>query len=293
VSTVPLSKEAREKMEASEVFISENRAEARRAQQRLAEATLKVADKLGAGHPRVEEAKRVIQKFRAKEENLRWREVGAWHEANIASAIRHVEDGVAPAEHLETAIRSATVSELGPGAPCVEMGKTRARKLKQDETKRTVQGRVQKFEAMLERLLQGSSLANILEAIEIGARSLGTAHPSVEQARKDYKQKRDHAQKREWDELVHVQDNLMASACATRRPQIKAALQSGVGRSHPVVVDGQKQLLKVRKEALQSQKEQDTVKCERWLKALTIEAERSLKRLEAEVNHKVAMPALE
>jgi len=161
-----------------------------------------------------------------------------------------------------------------------------------------VQGRVQKFEAMLERLLQGSSLANILEAIEIGARSLGTAHPSVEQARKDYKQKRDHAQKREWDELVHVQDNLMASACATRRPeiieaQIKAALQSGVGRSHPVVVDGQKQLLKVRKEALQSQKEQDTVKCERWLKALTIEAERSLKRLEAEVNHKVAMPALE
>jgi hypothetical protein len=263
--------------------VSEARKRCREAQHALAVAAKRVSERLGAGHPSVMKAKKDIKRLRKREQEIRWFEVVQWHESNVATALRAVENG-ADISLLEAATKVAHDSELGQGHRIVLHGKDQIKRLKKLANLEQ-QRRMEAFH--IKRLKEASEnghLGVLDDVIQAGADALGSAHPAVEKARKALKAHRHKKQRARWEALVNEHNELMILACDSNdadriEGRIRATMHSELGKGHPIVHYGKdylKQLLRA---------EEERAECENLLSDAFATAEQALLRLEAEVEH--------
>lgn len=254
----------------------------------LVDATQHVSMQLGAGHQYVEDAKREIQRLRNYEETLRWREVVQWHEANVATALQAVEEGD-DIERLEVAVRSAHDSELGPGHRIVTDGKIHAIRLRKLRSVDVIRQSEAHYRQVFQEAAQADNLGALAVAINDGAKTLGSAHPSVEAAFRLYKQRRHEVRRLEWDTLVQVHGELVMMACASNDPEqiesrIKKAMACGLSQDHAVVEQGKNYLLQLRKDMQHHVAEQSRMECKSLLSDLTLGARQALEQLEEKIS---------
>jgi len=266
---------------APQLFADGSMDDTRAAQDALAAATRDFSYVLGAGHVEVEIAKKQIQKLRAWDENLRWREVVQWHEHNIAAALVAVEDGSSDIERLEQAVKRAHDSELGPGHALVLVGKDCITQLRKRAAVTWLQDNEERHANMLQQVMDTGDQDELLKAIKVCAEAIGASHPVVEAARLVHKQRRSIAQKNDWEELVIQHGDLLRSACATRsRPMMEGAIElainAGLGIGHPLVLEAKRDLTIMRKQEQRDRFRKEQATCEHRLRSLASQAERSL-----------------
>lgn len=267
--------------------ISEARRRCREAQHALSVAAKNVAERLGAGHPSVMKAKKDIKRLRKREHEIRWFEVVQWHESNIATALRAVENG-ADISLLEAATKIAHDSELGQGHRIVLHGKDQIKRLKKlanlEQYKKLESFHIKQ----LHEASENGHLGVLDDVIQAGADALGSAHPAVEAARKALKHHRHKKQRAQWEALVNEHNELMILACDSNdadriETRIRATMHSELGKGHPIVHYGKDYLKQLFKTANRIRAEEERQECENLLSDAFTNAEQALMHLEAEV----------
>lgn len=263
--------------------MSSSRRDCRFVLQTLAEATRAFCDVLGAGHPDAEGARNHLRNLRGQEEELRWQQVVSWHTTSVKAASCAFEAGEIGVDQLESTVRAAHESPLGPGLFRAQV--TRLRKLRLQKQQREAEA----FHANeLQTAAEGGDLDALVKAIDAGARSLGPSHRTVEAARVLYRQQRSSLQRNNWDHLVARHEALVDEATSRNdlhmlEACVKEASESQLGLGHPVVMDGKRRLLQMKKDQKHAFEALRQAECRHRLRQLRLEAEESIKHLRKEV----------
>lgn len=135
--------------------------------------------------------------------------------------------------------------------------------------------------------IDNGDLGVLANKIQLASEVLGSSHPVVEAARREHKQRRGVQQYSEWIARVNMHEGLLRDACISKEPtaiekQLEAAIGC-VGLGHPMVLEGKRALLRMKKEQQWARNQQEQLACSAHLRELVHDAELSLECLEERV----------
>jgi len=231
----------------------------RAAAAKLEKGKRNAASKLGPADPFVECLRTQSMDLRKRADNLHWNRLVAWHDHNIAEALRDVEDG-AGVGPLEAAVALAHSSEVGPAHRIVIEGRRnvlRWRKHRRREGLERVEGHL-KFQ--LAEAVEMGDLHVLAAVIDEAARAIGSSHPAVEAARGEMRSQRRDWQQERWGDLNNEHNALMMQACASNSIEqislrIWATANSELGVGHPSIEHGKDCIRNLKRNANQAQLE--------------------------------------
>lgn len=221
-------------------------------QSKLSKAARWAAKQIGPGHEAVEAAKRHLQHLRTNQQRMRFKSSLRWHKANLAFELQQLAQMDAyKDESLKASLNAAEV-DLGPAHEIVANARRMAQVLKMQKVDRARKEREAKQDLQLRAAAESKDLQVLAGTIQAAAQKLGPAHTIVERGRQEFLQQRRELQRRQWEECVRMQHNLMVEACESQDPEqiearILATAHSPLGQGHEIVLYGKRYLLWLRR----------------------------------------------
>lgn len=221
-------------------------------QSKLSKAARWAAKQIGPGHEAVEAAKRHLQHLRTNQQRMRFKSSLRWQKANLAFELQQLAQMDAyKDESLKASLNAAEV-DLGPAHEIVANARRMAQVLKMQKVDKARKEREAKQDLQLRTAAESKDLQVLAGTIQAAAQKLGPAHTIVERGRQEFLQQRRELQRRQWEECVRMQHNLMVEACESQDPEqiearILATAHSPLGQGHEIVLYGKRYLLWLRR----------------------------------------------